>query len=94
MSHLSFLTILQVAELLSRGWSEEEMKDVMGGNLMRVMDEVDSTRESLRESLPSSAIWEKRQDLPARHWGGPGDAYFPYEVRNAVAQMIVQHDEL
>ncbi|OAG43822.1 hypothetical protein AYO21_02049 [Fonsecaea monophora] len=84
-----------VAELLSRGWTPEEMKGVMGGNLMRIMDKVDEVSEKMRDQLPSSAIWEKRQDLPATKWGGGGiQTYWPRDVKEAVERMTVRHDEL
>lgn len=65
----------------------------MGGNILRVMDEVDAVRDAMAAELPSTAIWEKRTDLPA-NWGGPGEAFFPYEVREEKAKMVPVHDEL
>jgi membrane dipeptidase len=65
---------------------------VMGENLMRVMDQVDGVKEQMKHKLPSSAIWEKRTDLPA-NWGGPGQAYLPLEVRDLVNSRL-KHDEL
>jgi membrane dipeptidase len=64
----------------------------MGENLMRVMDEVDSVKDRMEDQVPSSAIWEKRDDLPA-NWGGPEQAYLPYEVRDLVNKRP-RHDEL
>jgi membrane dipeptidase len=88
------LILFQVAEMLVRGWSDDEVKDLMGRNLLRVMEEVDKVRDSLTQELPSSAIWEKRTDLPSVKWGGPNDAYFPHEVQQVVAKMGIRHDEL
>jgi membrane dipeptidase len=65
---------------------------VMGENFMRVMDQVDEVKEQMKDKLPSSAIWEKRKDLPA-NWGGPGQAYLPIEVRDLVNSRL-KHDEL
>ena len=65
---------------------------MMGENLMRVMDQVDEVKEQMKDKLPSSAIWEKRKDLPA-NWGGPGQAYLPIEVRDLVNSRP-KHDEL
>jgi membrane dipeptidase len=65
---------------------------VMGENLMRVMDQVDEVKERMKDKLPSSAIWERRKDLPAV-WGGPGQAYLPIEVRDLVNSRP-KHDEL
>jgi hypothetical protein len=72
------------------------MQGVLGGNLMRIMDKVDAVSERLkREIAPSSAIWEKRADLPARSWGGGGvNVYWPEDVKAAVEQMPTRHDEL
>lgn len=64
----------------------------MGENLMRVMDQVDVVKEQMKDELPSTAIWEKRKDLPA-NWGGPEQAYLPYEVREVVNSRP-KHDEL
>jgi len=59
---------------------------------MRVMDEVDKVRDSLQAELPSSAIWEKRKDVP-KAWGGPGNAYLPLDVQEIVKSRP-KHDEL
>ncbi|EXJ55946.1 hypothetical protein A1O7_08877 [Cladophialophora yegresii CBS 114405] len=84
-----------VAELLSRGWTPEEMCGVMGGNLMRIMDAVDAVSERLKGRLPSSAIWEKRKDLPSTKWGGGGEqVYWPRDVKDKVEKMQLRHDEL
>jgi len=82
-----------IVELLERGWTDGEIKAVMGENLMRVMDEVDAVKEQLKDKLPSSAIYDKRTDLPAE-WGGAGAMYWPYEVQETVARMFPKHDEL
>lgn len=66
----------------------------MDENLMRVMDAVDAVKENMTDLLPSTAIWEKRTDLPALSWGGPEQVYLPFEVRDAVAKLIPLHDEL
>ena len=79
--------------MIERGWTDDEVKDLMGRNVMRVMDEVDAVAESLKNELPSSAIWEKRQDLPAK-WGGEGNVYYPYAVQEAQKKLFSAHDEL
>lgn len=79
--------------MIERGWTDAEVKDLMGGNLMRVMEEVDAVSESLKNELPSTAIWEKRRDLPAK-WGGENDAFYPYAVQDAQKKLFVGHDEL
>lgn len=72
------------------------MQGVLGGNLMRIMDKADEVSERLkRERLPSSAIWEKRTDLPATKWGGGGiQVYWPEDVKETVEKMQIRHDEL
>lgn len=55
----------QIAEFLARGWTDDEVTDLMGGNLLRVLDEVDAVKEASAEELPSSAIYDVRTDLPA-----------------------------
>jgi microsomal dipeptidase-like Zn-dependent dipeptidase len=35
---------LQIQELLHRGWTDEEIGDVMGGNLLRVMAETEEVQ--------------------------------------------------
>lgn len=79
--------------MLARGWTEEEVKGLLGENLMRIMDAVDIVKGQLVDELPSTAIWEKRNDLPSTHWGGDGDAFYPYEVRDSIKKMT-KHDEL
>jgi membrane dipeptidase len=71
------------------------MRGVMGGNLMRIMDEVDAVSERMKGQLPSSAIWEKRKDLPSTKWGGGGiQTYWPRDVKEKVEKMQLRHDEL
>lgn len=93
LSLKQLLTAEQIVELLSRGWTDDEIRNVMGENLMRVMDAVVAVKEELKGELPSSAVYEKRTDLPAK-WGGPGDAYLPLEVREVVKKLHMKHDEL
>ncbi|KAK4689135.1 membrane dipeptidase, partial [Tremellales sp. Uapishka_1] len=81
-----------IAVLIRRGWTDEEVIGVMGGNLMRVMDAVDANMESLDTALPSDAVYEKRQDLPAK-WGGPDGAYLPAGVSRYLQRSHL-HDEL
>ncbi|KAF3763072.1 hypothetical protein M406DRAFT_262015 [Cryphonectria parasitica EP155] len=82
-----------ITEMLIRGWTDDEVKDLMGRNLMRVMDEAGAVARELKDQLPSPAIWEKRKDLPAQ-WGGEGNAFYPYDVQDIQAKMIPKHDEL
>lgn len=84
---------MQIVEMIERGWTDTEINDLMGGNLMRVMDEVDAVSASLKDEKPSTAVWEKRKDLPAK-WGGEGDAFYPYAVQERQKEIFRGHDEL
>jgi hypothetical protein len=55
-----------IAEMISRDWSDSEIIGLMGGNLMRVMDDVDRVAKEMEEAgmKPSPAILEDRLDLP------------------------------
>lgn len=53
-----------IAEMLSRGWTDTEVTGLMGGNLLRVMDDVDKTAKGMADLKPSPAIFEERKDLP------------------------------
>jgi membrane dipeptidase len=64
----------------------------MGGNLLRVMDEVDRVKAQIADLLPSTAIWALRKDLPAQ-WGGQNDIFYPLAVREA-KKVLDRHDEL
>lgn len=81
--------------MLKRGWSDDEVKDLMGLNFMRVMDDADAVAAELQKSgeKPSAAIWEKRKDLPAQ-WGGENNWFYPTDVQEIKAKMIPEHDEL
>ena len=80
---------------MSRGWTDDEVRGALGGNLMRIMDKVDEVSEKLKDRLPSSAIWEKRTDLPSLKWGGGGQhVYWPVDVKAKVEKMYLRHDEL
>ncbi|TRY71457.1 hypothetical protein DNTS_011729 [Danionella cerebrum] len=41
-----------VAELLKRGWTDDEIRDALGRNLLRVFKEVEEVRNSLTSSKP------------------------------------------
>jgi membrane dipeptidase len=62
-----------VAELLRRGYSPDDVKKVVGGNILRVMREVEKTAARLQKTrLPSEALIEEL-DAPAAvpEHGGP-----------------------
>ena len=45
---------LLLAELLRRGWSEEEVAKAAGGNFLRVLAEAERVAERLRAERPAS----------------------------------------
>lgn len=48
-----------IAEMIRRGWSDEELELLAGGNLLRVMREVERIAAELQEArIPSSALIE------------------------------------
>jgi membrane dipeptidase len=87
------LADIQIAEFLRRGWSDSEMKGLMGGNLLRVMRDAEAVKAKLISRRPSSAVHSARTDLPATDWGGPNGAYLPPKVKQLVDKRRVR-DEL
>lgn len=85
---------MQVAELLRRGWTELELADLVGGNLLRVMEAVEAVKASLAGEPASPAVYEKRfkHDLPVV-WGGPGGEYLPQDVADAVGERFGHHEK-
>ncbi|WWD05093.1 hypothetical protein V865_003165 [Kwoniella europaea PYCC6329] len=53
-----------ISEMMARGWTDEEIIGLMGGNLMGVMDEVDRVQQQLKDQKPSGAVYDQRTDLP------------------------------
>jgi membrane dipeptidase len=78
-------------ELLARDWSDEDIRGLLSGNLLRIMDKADEVKAQMSNEEPSRAIYDKRCDLPAK-WGGVGDAYLPTAVKEYIARRA--HDEL
>lgn len=83
-----------VAELLRRGWTELELADLVGGNLLRVMEAVEAVKASLAGEPASPAVYEKRfkHDLPVV-WGGPGGEYLPQDVADEVGERFGHHEK-
>ncbi|GAA5923529.1 dipeptidase [Sporobolomyces koalae] len=52
-----------IAELIRRGWTDEDVKGLAGANLLRVLDKVEATARHLRRTLPSTKVFEGRTDL-------------------------------
>ncbi|ORY22186.1 dipeptidase [Naematelia encephala] len=82
-----------IAELILRGWTEDELADLMGGNLIRILDDADRASGSLAWMPASAATYGRRKDLPA-HWGGADDEYLPADVKQYLNQRRQLHDEL
>ncbi|WWC61447.1 uncharacterized protein I303_104031 [Kwoniella dejecticola CBS 10117] len=84
-----------VAEFIRRGWTDEEVLDLTGRNLLRVMEEVEQVAQELKiERQASPAIYDKRTDLPGTNWGGPKGAYLPPAVKQIVDRRTRIVDEL
>ncbi|XP_053410126.1 dipeptidase 3-like [Nycticebus coucang] len=54
-----------IEELLSRGWSDEELQGVLRGNFLRVFRQVEQVREENRDQSPMEA------EFPNRHQSRP-----------------------
>ncbi|POY70720.1 hypothetical protein BMF94_6130 [Rhodotorula taiwanensis] len=83
-----------IAELLRRGWTESEIADLVGGNVLRVMEDVEAVKASLAGESASPAVYEKRSghDLPVV-WGGPGGEYLPQDVADEVHKRFGERNE-
>lgn len=44
------------AELIRRGWSDENLRKLAGENMLRVMREVESVARKLRQEMPASNV--------------------------------------
>lgn len=73
-----------IAEMLARGWTDEEVIGLMGGNLLRVMDEVDEVQLALAGEEASAEVYEERTDVPAVK--GAWADYLPDAVRRYLTQ--------
>lgn len=80
--------------MLSRGWNETEMAGLLGGNLLRVMDEVEQVKIKFASQPPSREIYDKRNDLQPLNWGGPDGAYLPADVNEMLTRRGRLDDEL
>lgn len=54
-----------VAEMIRRGWSDEDVEGLAGGNLIRVLEGVEATKKDMEEKgeKASMAAYSKRTDL-------------------------------
>lgn len=62
-------------ELLRRGWSDDDVAKVAGGNILRVMREAERVAARLQQERPASdALIEELDAAPAPDRGGPAGA--------------------
>lgn len=59
-----------LAELLARGWSDEEVKKAAGGNVLRVMREAEAVARRLQKERPASDALIEELDKPAKPAAG------------------------
>ncbi|XP_008335888.2 dipeptidase 1 [Cynoglossus semilaevis] len=63
-----------VAELLRRGWTDVEVKAALGMNLLRVLDEAQKVRDSMKDTVPDDIpIPYEEIENPCRTSYGYGD---------------------
>lgn len=55
-----------LAELIRRGWSDEEVRGVAGGNLFRVLEKVEKVARSQGKVKPFTSIFDGRDDMKRR----------------------------
>ncbi|KAL8283777.1 hypothetical protein RQP46_005209 [Phenoliferia psychrophenolica] len=53
-----------IFELLNRGWTESQLEGLIGGNVLRVMEENERVRDEFASKTASAAIYELRTDMP------------------------------
>lgn len=52
------------AELIRRGWSQYDLGQLAGGNILRVLRGAEHVAASLRREAPDMTKYSKRTDLP------------------------------
>ncbi|KAG9267068.1 dipeptidase 1 [Astyanax mexicanus] len=64
-----------VAELLRRGWTEEEVRDALGRNLLRVFKDVEKVRDDLKDTHPDDVPipLDQVQNSCRTNYGYPDD---------------------
>lgn len=83
----------QVVELLKRGWTDDELADLLGNNLLRILDGVDRIKDKMATMPASPATLPSRPDLPVNWGGGSTGSYLPQDVRDYLKAKHVR-DEL
>uniref|UniRef100_A0A8C6S494 Dipeptidase n=1 Tax=Neogobius melanostomus TaxID=47308 RepID=A0A8C6S494_9GOBI len=72
-----------VAELLRRNWTDAEVKAALGGNLLRVLQEAEKVRDSLKSTYPDDA------PIPYEQVENPCRTSYGYDVPNQAAVRLV-----
>ncbi|PWA18986.1 hypothetical protein CCH79_00005037 [Gambusia affinis] len=70
-----------VAELLRRGWTDEEVKAALGNNLLRVMREVEKVRDTMSATSPDDS------PIPYDDVKNPCRTSYGYTVSGAVCSL-------
>ncbi|XP_027870513.1 dipeptidase 1 [Xiphophorus couchianus] len=70
-----------VAELLRRGWTDEEVKAALGNNLLRVMREVEKVRDTMSATSPDDS------PIPYDDVKNPCRTSYGYTVSGAVRSL-------
>lgn len=59
----------QFAELIRRGWERDDLADLAGGNILRILEGAERVSNKLKkERAPSMAVYKKRHDLDGGGW--------------------------
>jgi membrane dipeptidase len=51
------------AELIRRGWTDEELEGLAGGNTLRVLEGLERVQKEMADEKPSMARYSKRNDI-------------------------------
>lgn len=56
---------LQFAELIRRGWTQNDLSLLAGGNVLRILREAEEVSKKMKKEGhgPSDAVYDKRTDL-------------------------------
>lgn len=57
-----------IEELIRRGWSDKEIAGLNGGNLLRILEEVERAKRRLKDVEVDTSIFEGRDDMV--YWKG------------------------
>lgn len=55
-----------VAELIHRGWSDNEIEGLVQGNILRVMEKVEKVKFEMRHEKPRTDVFDGRDDMKRR----------------------------